>query len=131
MLARDIIEALRGISGQDNVSVDEAARTAYSYDATRLKGMPEVIVRPGSEEEVASVVRLAAKHGVPIVPRGAGSGLSGGSVAVMYYQAMQASFNRGQNIDRIDIAAAEGQQGFRDRLAARVREMTSSLKQAK
>src|SRR5512143_3390638 len=83
MLARDIIEALKGICGSDNVSVDEAARTAYSYDATRLKGMPEVIVRPGSEDEVASVVRLAAKHGVPIVPRGAGSGLSGGSVAVM------------------------------------------------
>src|SRR5512143_214526 len=100
MLARDIIEALKGICGSDNVSVDEAARTAYSYDATRLKGMPEVIVRPGSEDEVASVVRLAAKHGVPIVPRGAGSGLSGGSVAVM--GGIVLSFERMASILSID-----------------------------
>src|SRR5512143_679075 len=81
MLAKDIIDALRGISGPENVSVDEAARTVYAYDATRLRGMPDVIVRPGSEDEVSAVMRLATKFEVPVVPRGAGSGLSGGSVA--------------------------------------------------
>ncbi len=45
-------------------------------------GIPRVLVRPGSTAEVQAVLRVAAAHRVPVVPRGAGSGLSGGANAV-------------------------------------------------
>lgn len=81
MISKDIIEILSGIVGPENVSADEAALAAYSYDATRLRGVPHVVVRPASEDEISKIMTLATRHELPVVPRGAGSGLSGGAVA--------------------------------------------------
>ncbi len=55
-------------------------RTLYAYDGTSAKALPEVVVIAPSPETVAAVLRFASGHVVPVVPRGAGSGLSGGSV---------------------------------------------------
>jgi glycolate oxidase len=57
---------------------------SYRHDATEYveSGEPLAVAFPRSTEEVAGLVRLAADHGVPLVPRGAGTGLSGGAVAV-------------------------------------------------
>jgi glycolate oxidase subunit GlcD len=55
-----------------------------AYDADGLPGyraLPSVVVLPGSRDEVCAVVRLLADRGLPFVPRGAGTGLSGGSLA--------------------------------------------------
>jgi len=54
---------------------------AYEYDASPESGRPDVVVLPESVDEVVAVVRLAARRGIPVVPRGAGTNLSGGSVA--------------------------------------------------
>src|SRR3989454_10155786 len=43
--------------------------------------LPDLVVLPGTREELIAVVRLLAAHGVPFVPRGAGTGLSGGALA--------------------------------------------------
>jgi glycolate oxidase subunit GlcD len=56
---------------------------AYGYDAFGASGerhLPEAVVFPGSTEEVSRTVRVCADHGVPVVPRGAGTGYSGGAV---------------------------------------------------
>lgn len=53
----------------------------YEYDGSVEKARPELVVFPSSREEVARIVKLAAKHDVPIVGRGAGTGLSGGALA--------------------------------------------------
>jgi glycolate oxidase len=53
----------------------------YEYDGSVEKGRPDAVVFPSSTEEVSSVVRLAARQGIPIVGRGAGTGLSGGALA--------------------------------------------------
>jgi len=53
---------------------------AYEYDATIERGLPEAVVLPGSAQEVAQVVRAARRFRVPVVARGAGTGLSGGAV---------------------------------------------------
>src|SRR5262249_19286018 len=53
---------------------------AYSYDGTFQQHRPDVVVSPASTEEVAAVVRIAERHGVPIVARGASSGLAGGTI---------------------------------------------------
>ena len=52
----------------------------YSFDATRVSVLPDVVVQPLSTHEVAEVLRYADGKGIPVCPRGAGSGLSGGAV---------------------------------------------------
>ncbi|MEB3195735.1 MAG: FAD-linked oxidase C-terminal domain-containing protein [Candidatus Sericytochromatia bacterium] len=59
---------------------DAAHRLAYDCDAYTIeKGAPSVVVLPASTREVSTVMRIAARHGVPVTPRGAGTGLAGGS----------------------------------------------------
>lgn len=102
MVSKEIIESLKAIVGPENAAYDEAALAAYAYDATRIKGVPEAVVRPGSEDEIAQVMRLAAKFEVPVIPRGAGSGLSGGAVAER--GGIVLSFERLNRIISIDTA---------------------------
>ena len=54
---------------------------SYMYDGGVDRALPVAAVLPGSTAEVAAVVRLCRDHGVPFVPRGAGTGLSGGAIA--------------------------------------------------
>lgn len=53
----------------------------FEYDGTIDRGAPGVVVYPETAEQVAAVARLAQKYGLPLVPRGAGTGLSGGALA--------------------------------------------------
>ena len=55
---------------------------AYEYDATIDRATPDAVVFPVSADEVAAVVRVTRDHDVPIVPRGSGTGLAGGALAV-------------------------------------------------
>ena len=55
----------------------------FEYDGTIERGLPQVVVFPDSTAEVAAAVKIAARHGLPVVPRGAGTGLSGGAVAAV------------------------------------------------
>ncbi len=71
--------ALRQAVGR--VYLDASARVAYAYDASPEKGAPWGVALPAHREEVAALVRWALKYGVPLVPRGAGTGLAGGAVA--------------------------------------------------
>ncbi len=78
---KGLVDSLIDIAGKENVLTGEADMTAYSFDASRRTGRPDVVVRPGSEEEVCRILKLASETGTPIVPRGAASGLTGGAVA--------------------------------------------------
>lgn len=53
----------------------------YEYDGSIEKGRPDLVVFPTTTEQVSRIAKLAAKHNVPIVGRGAGTGLSGGALA--------------------------------------------------
>jgi glycolate oxidase subunit GlcD len=76
----DALAELRALLGDDGVLDSEAARLAYDTDALTLeRGMPDVVVLPRSTDEVAALLRWAHAHGVPVTPRGAGTGLAGGS----------------------------------------------------
>src|SRR6266576_50528 len=77
-LARD----LSAIVGERHVREARAERLTYSMDGLPThRRVPDVVVLPGTREEVIAVVRLLAAHGIPFVPRGAGTGLSGGALA--------------------------------------------------
>ncbi len=76
------LAALRAIVGDEHVTTSRAALLTHSFDATQRQYLPEVVVHPGSTEEVAAIVRLAAEHRLPLLPRGAGSGFTGGALPV-------------------------------------------------
>jgi glycolate oxidase len=75
---------LVGALGQDAVLVDPDRMAGYRWDRAQDPdaGVPLAVVRAGSTADVQTAVRFAAQHRIPVVPRGAGSGLSGGSSAV-------------------------------------------------
>ena len=74
--------ALKEAIGEHKVLDDEMDRMLYSYDATRLSFPPDVVVIPESEEDIKKVVKICYEEGVPITPRGAGSGYTGGAIPV-------------------------------------------------
>lgn len=79
----ELIERLRQAVGAEQVLTDAEELTPYARDETEdLVGRLDVAVFPGSTEEVAAVVRACAEARVPIVARGAGTGLSGGAIPV-------------------------------------------------
>ena len=77
----ELIRELEGIVGPEHVIWRPEDLLVYEYDGSIEKGAARVVAVPGSTEEVAEVVKAASRHGVPVAPRGAGTGLSGGSVA--------------------------------------------------
>ncbi len=76
-----LLRRLRKIVGKEHVRSGPADLEVYSYDASLARGQPGAIVFPGDTRETSKVVRAAAEAGVPCVPRGFGTNLSGGSVA--------------------------------------------------
>ncbi len=80
----DALQArLEAIVGPSEVLVSQAAVEPYAHDETEdRRHPPDLVVRPGSTEEVAAVLRAAFEAGVPTTPRGGGTGLSGGALAV-------------------------------------------------
>jgi glycolate oxidase len=84
-VTKKIVDELIQIIGERFVLVDEEKLEPYSHDEVADKeysSMPEVVVKPRTTEEIAEIVKLANREKIPITPRGAGSGLSGGAVPV-------------------------------------------------
>ena len=81
MKSEDFRELQRLLS-PDRVLTAEADKVLYHSDETNLVYVPDAVVFPETAEEVAAVLRLANVSGFPVVPRGAGSGLTGGALPV-------------------------------------------------
>ena len=78
-----VIEELKKIVGPDYVLIDEERIEPYSHDkVVGLKADPEVAVKVRSGEQIMEIFRLAQRERIPVTPRGAGYGLSGGAVPV-------------------------------------------------
>ncbi len=80
MLNARFIQDLRRIAGDEAVLHREEDLMLYEYDGGLSTGSPEVVVLPRTTAQVAEIVRQACAAGVCIVPRGAGTGLSGGAI---------------------------------------------------
>jgi glycolate oxidase len=80
---RSLISALQAVVGKDYVLTGAVDLDMYSYDAGHDRHLPDVVVLPGKTEQIAEIVKLAAQAGLPVVARGAGTGLSGGSIPIM------------------------------------------------
>lgn len=101
-----IADRLRAILPADAVIDDPATLLPYAFDASfwslRQRRLPDVVVVPRTTEHVAAVVRLADETGTPIVARGAGTGQTGGAVAVR--GGIVISFSRMREVLEIDRA---------------------------
>ncbi len=84
MTTTDAVDELIGQLPPELVVHDQDVLATYSHDEAEWApyGKPALLVRPHTAEQVQTVVRWCARHGVPVVPRGAGTGLSGGANAV-------------------------------------------------
>ena len=80
MPVRALVSELQQIVGKANVRDSAVDLQLYGYDAYLEERRPDVVVFVHSTEEVAGVVRACNKHGVPFVPRGGGTNLTGGTI---------------------------------------------------
>ena len=77
----DWVQELVNLVGDKIISVDKETLTAYASDYTEdLVHLPDVVAKPTTVEEVSSILRHCNANGIPVTPRGAGTGLSGGSL---------------------------------------------------
>ena len=74
------IKKLKEIVGEENVRDNKADLYVYASDASVHRKLPDVVVRPRSTNEVQEILKYANKNKIPVVPRGAGSGMSGQTV---------------------------------------------------
>jgi glycolate oxidase len=77
-----IIDEIINIVGKENALTSLEERKCYSYDARTDGAIPDLVVFPSSANEVSQILILANKLYFPVIPRGQGSGLTGGSVPV-------------------------------------------------
>ncbi len=80
MITSELVDALTAVVGASHVRTDADSRLGYGTDALKRGTPADAVVLPANTEEVAAVVRLCAERRLPIVPRGAGTGYTGGAV---------------------------------------------------
>ncbi len=82
MVDKGIIQGIKNIVGKENVVEDKETRICYSYDATNLRYLPDLIVYPFNREQISAILKLANEARFPVIPRGAGTGFTGGTLPV-------------------------------------------------
>ncbi len=99
----EIISELKSIVKDEWVFIDAESVQNYSHDYTEdFSFPPEVIVKPANTNEVSEIVKLANKYSIPVVPRGGGTGLSGGALPI--FGGICLSMERFKSIIEIDEA---------------------------
>jgi glycolate oxidase len=100
MLKPSVVKELKNIVGPDSLYTSPEELVVYSYDATQRESLPWAVACPAAAKEVSKIVILANRERFPVVPRGAGTGMSGGSVPVQ--GGLVLSFERMNRILEID-----------------------------
>ncbi|MDD1772824.1 MAG: FAD-binding oxidoreductase [Methanomassiliicoccales archaeon] len=78
-----LTKEIASIVGEDNCSTSVADLYTYGFDSSIHHHTPDMVVRPKATSEVSRLVKLASREGIPIVPRGGGTGLCGSAVPIM------------------------------------------------
>jgi glycolate oxidase len=82
-ITTDILQQIQAIVGEVNTYTQHDDLEKYSHDETEdLHYYPEVAVKPQTVEQVSALMQLCTEHNIPVTPRGAGTGLSGGALPV-------------------------------------------------
>ena len=101
----ETLERFKTLLGVDKVMSDAAAMKGYDHDETEdLSFVPEVVLKPTTTEDVAAVMRICHEENIPVTPRGAGTGLSGGCLPVYGGVVLSMEgFNKILNIDEANL----------------------------
>ena len=100
-ITKEIIDQLINIVGAEYLIVDVDVLEKFSHDETEdLRFYPEVVVKPRTAEEISAILKLANIENIPVTPRGGGTGLSGGALAI--YGGILISMERFNEILEID-----------------------------
>ena len=81
-LEKAVLEEVRRAVGREHVIDSSNDLRIFERDASIEGAVPDAVVLPANTAEVSAVIRVAAKHRIPVVLRGAGTGLSGGAVTI-------------------------------------------------
>jgi glycolate oxidase len=81
-LPSEFLDGLRSIAGASHVRTDAASFDVYGADALKRGHAPDVVVIPDGADEISAIAKLCTRYRVPLVPRGGGTGYTGGSVPV-------------------------------------------------
>lgn len=96
-----LLPDLKKIVGDDFVFIDDENRNKYAHDETEnLHFLPDVVIKPRTAQEISEAMKLCNHHKIPVTPRGAGTGLSGG--ALPQFGGVLISFERMNSILEID-----------------------------
>src|SRR2546422_2499394 len=102
-LAQSVLEELRRVVGKEHVIDSSNDLRIFERDASIEGSAPDAVVLPANAAEVSAVIKIASKNRIPVVPRGAGTGLSGGAVTIRGGIALQVT--RMRKILEIDPVA--------------------------
>src|SRR5207244_13560183 len=106
MLPKSVIEELRRIVGRESVIDAPNDLRIFERDGSIEGAMPDAVVLASSTEHVSAVIKVAARHHIPVLPRGAGTGLSGGAVTIRGGIALQVTrMRRILEIDQVAMTA--------------------------
>ena len=107
MLESTHFKALQNIVGQENCYNDKAHLIAYCYDATRERYEPDAVVYPRDERDVSEILKYCNTHKIAVIPRGAGSGFTGGALPHKggIILALEKYFNKILEIDEKNLIA--------------------------
>jgi glycolate oxidase len=82
MISKAVLSEISDIVGLEHLITAEKTLADYATDATTLEFMPDAVIFPGNSQQVSQILQLATEKGFPVIPRGAGSGMSGGALPV-------------------------------------------------
>lgn len=96
-----LLARCKSIVGDSYVFIDDESRDKYAHDETEnLHFLPDIVVKPRTAEEISALMKICHAHHIPVTPRGAGTGLSGG--ALPHKGGLLISFERMNDIIEID-----------------------------
>jgi glycolate oxidase len=106
-LSSELIGQFRAIVGEQHVIVDEEQRNEYGHDKTEdYQFLPDLVVKPGTPEEISQILKVCNEYRIPTTPRGAGTGLSGGALPVKKGVVISMErFNKILEIDELNLQA--------------------------
>jgi glycolate oxidase len=100
----DYIKYLKEIAGEEKVINDPEDKICFGYDSTRLEYLPDVIVKVKDSQQISSILKLANEYKIPVTPRGAATGLSGGCLPVKGgILLVMVEMNRIWNVNTVDL----------------------------
>ena len=82
MISKTLLKEISGTVGKMHLLTTVKDMAEFAADATKISHMPDAVVFPENSEQISRILQLATENGFPVVPRGAGTGMSGGAIPV-------------------------------------------------